>query len=245
MSRRAVARAITGRCRGSRRPCGGLNGHLAAIDAQLINERERASCSHVDLCLTLRRPIPFAGSLAWLGGLLSSQVSPPLTPLLAPALHSHSPLSTHDTRTASPSLHRNPLSPLPVCADRHRYCSSRIPTSWHLKPTRCPVRHTWVTSPTAIPPRRRRSTSPHTQATLRCSFGTESTTAALLRCGCVRLGVAALHPTTLTYRTLEPHLQDFAKGETIAVMSHATPSQTIRYSTVQVSENDHIELNSE
>lgn len=28
-------------------------------------------------------------------------------------------------------------------------------------------------------------------------------------------------------------------------MSHAAPSKVIRYSTVQVSENDHIELNSE
>jgi len=40
-------------------------------------------------------------------------------------------------------------------------------------------------------------------------------------------------------------LQDFAKGETIAFMNHASASNAIRYSTVQVSENDHIELNSE
>ncbi|UZJ53945.1 hypothetical protein CBS101457_003265 [Exobasidium rhododendri] len=40
-------------------------------------------------------------------------------------------------------------------------------------------------------------------------------------------------------------LREFAKGETIAFMNHATPSNAIRYSTVQVSENDHIELNSD
>lgn len=40
-------------------------------------------------------------------------------------------------------------------------------------------------------------------------------------------------------------LQNFTKGETIAFMSHAKPSSVIRYSTVQVSEHDHIELNSE
>ena len=40
-------------------------------------------------------------------------------------------------------------------------------------------------------------------------------------------------------------LQDYQKGETIAMMSHASPSKSIRYSTVQVTENDHIELNSD
>lgn len=40
-------------------------------------------------------------------------------------------------------------------------------------------------------------------------------------------------------------LRDFAKGTTIATMSHASPSKAIRYSTVQVSEKDHIELNSD
>lgn len=40
-------------------------------------------------------------------------------------------------------------------------------------------------------------------------------------------------------------VQDYAEGETIAMMSHASPSKAIRYSTVQVTEADHIELNSD
>ncbi|CEH13522.1 galactose-proton symport [Ceraceosorus bombacis] len=40
-------------------------------------------------------------------------------------------------------------------------------------------------------------------------------------------------------------MKNYKKGETIADMSAATPSGSVRYSTVQVTEKDHIELNSD
>jgi len=40
-------------------------------------------------------------------------------------------------------------------------------------------------------------------------------------------------------------MQSFKKDEVIAAMTAATPSSQIRYSTVQVGEQSHIELNSE
>jgi hypothetical protein len=59
------------------------------------------------------------------------------------------------------------------------------------------------------------------------------------------LKVPAKETNGMLMRPLPSFTQDFAKGETIALMSHASPSKAIRYSTVQVSEHDHIELNSE
>lgn len=44
---------------------------------------------------------------------------------------------------------------------------------------------------------------------------------------------------------LAPRTQRFPKDSLIATMSHASPSNVVRYSTVQVGENSHIELNSE
>lgn len=64
------------------------------------------------------------------------------------------------------------------------------------------------------------------------------------------MGAAALfsllNPPALCLLNENPvAIQSFPKGSIIAMMSHATPSKTIRYSTVQVSETEHIELNSE
>ncbi|PWN94018.1 hypothetical protein FA10DRAFT_264613 [Acaromyces ingoldii] len=70
-----------------------------------------------------------------------------------------------------------------------------------------------------------------------------------------RLAKASYKPThpgsfEVTFREGEYNsclvaLKSFPKGSVIAMMSHATPSKTIRYSTVQVSETEHIELNSD
>lgn len=39
--------------------------------------------------------------------------------------------------------------------------------------------------------------------------------------------------------------RDFAQGQTLASFAHAKPTNTVRYSSVQVGEDKHIELHSE